>query len=137
MLAFEALDADIQKGTIVWTAYPQQEITTPENAPEFNPEGPEAAPVLGWQYAIEAEACAIDTIYFLKRYWSICGEAVGDVVYGMQMTDGSGTLSARALSCVISADSGFLRNSSLLIKYGSRQGTEAPAPFPIQPTGWH
>lgn len=67
MLAFEALDADIQKGTIVWTAYPQQEITTAENAPEFNPKGPEAAPVLGWQYAIEAEACAIDTNLFSEE----------------------------------------------------------------------
>lgn len=67
MLAFEAQDTDIQEGIVVWTAYPQAEITTLENAPEFNPEGPETAPVLGWQYAIEAEACTIDTNLFAEE----------------------------------------------------------------------
>ncbi|MCF3944303.1 glycoside hydrolase domain-containing protein [Oceanobacillus alkalisoli] len=65
-LAFEALDTSIQENTIVWTAYPQHEITTQENAPAFNPEGPAAAPVLGWQYAIEAQSCTIDTNLFSR-----------------------------------------------------------------------
>lgn len=66
MEAFEAMDEEPQENTIVWTAYPQEEITTKENAPPFNPEGPDLAPVFGWQYAIDAETCNIDTNLFTE-----------------------------------------------------------------------
>lgn len=64
MEAYNSMEEESQSNTIVWTAYPQEEITTKENAPEFNPHGPENAMVYGWQYAIEAEQCEIDTNLF-------------------------------------------------------------------------
>src|SRR5699024_7371507 len=51
-IAYNDTDEDVQKNTIVWTAYPQEEITTQDKAPEYAPEGPEHAKVYGWQYAI-------------------------------------------------------------------------------------
>lgn len=53
-----------QENTVVWSAFPQNEITTKENAPEYNPHGPENSMLYGWQYAIEAEQCNIDTNLF-------------------------------------------------------------------------
>ena len=55
------MDEKMQENTIVWTAYPQKKITTEEEAPEFNPQGPDNAMLYGWQYAIEAETYNIDT----------------------------------------------------------------------------
>lgn len=62
--AFEATDDDIQKNMVVWTAYPQEDMTTKDDAPKFNGEGPNDARLYGWQYAIEAESCNIDTNLF-------------------------------------------------------------------------
>ncbi|MEN2466132.1 glycoside hydrolase domain-containing protein [Ornithinibacillus sp. FSL M8-0202] len=62
--AYNSMEQEIQENTIVWTAYPQEEITTKEDAPEYNPQGPENAKVYGWQYAIDSETCNIDTNLF-------------------------------------------------------------------------
>ncbi|WP_163971139.1 glycoside hydrolase domain-containing protein [Oceanobacillus halotolerans] len=62
--AFNGMDQQKQENTVVWTAYPQEGITTKDNAPEFNPQGPDNAMVYGWQYGLEAEACNIDTNLF-------------------------------------------------------------------------
>ncbi|GAB3061817.1 glycoside hydrolase domain-containing protein [Virgibacillus ainsalahensis] len=64
MEAYHATGEEVQENTIVWTAYPQEEITTKKNAPEFNPQGPDSAMLYGWQYAIDAETCNIDTNLF-------------------------------------------------------------------------
>ncbi|WP_010095526.1 glycoside hydrolase domain-containing protein [Ornithinibacillus scapharcae] len=61
---FSSMDKEALKNTIVWTAYPQEEITTKENAPEWSAAGPENAKVYGWQYAIDSETCNIDTNLF-------------------------------------------------------------------------
>ncbi|MGM8366781.1 glycoside hydrolase domain-containing protein [Virgibacillus sp. W0181] len=69
--AFNNMNEEAQNNTVVWTAFPQAEITTKENAPDFNPQGPSDALLYGWQYAIEAEACNIDTNLFdgkIKQY---------------------------------------------------------------------
>ncbi|MHA6253355.1 glycoside hydrolase domain-containing protein [Oceanobacillus sp. CAU 1775] len=74
MEAYQAMDTETQENTIVWTAYPQEEITTQENAPDYNPQAPDNAQVIGWQYAIDAETCNIDTNLFdgemLDMLWS-------------------------------------------------------------------
>lgn len=62
--AYNAADQQMRENTIVWSAFPQAEITTKENAPEYNPQGPDDAKLYGWQYAIEAEQCTIDTNLF-------------------------------------------------------------------------
>lgn len=62
--AYTYMEQEIQENTIVWTAYPQAEISTKDNAPKFNPVGPEHALVYGWQYAIDSETCNIDTNLF-------------------------------------------------------------------------
>ncbi|MFC4024654.1 glycoside hydrolase domain-containing protein [Oceanobacillus longus] len=62
--SYNMLEQEIQENTIVWTAYPQEEITSQENAPEYNPQGPESSLLYGWQYAIDAETCNIDTNLF-------------------------------------------------------------------------
>ncbi|HZW68845.1 MAG TPA: glycoside hydrolase domain-containing protein [Pseudogracilibacillus sp.] len=67
LAAYNDTDETVQENTIVWTASPQKEISTEENAPEYNPQGPENAKVYGWQYAIEAEACEIDTNLFQEE----------------------------------------------------------------------
>lgn len=59
--AFQSTDEEIQENTIVWTAYPQEGVTTKDNAPEFTPEAPENAMHVGWQYGLDAETCNIDT----------------------------------------------------------------------------
>lgn len=66
-VAFEAaVDADssILEEMYVWTAAPNEGITTEENAPEYNPEYPDGALIAGWQYGIDAETCNIDTNLF-------------------------------------------------------------------------
>ncbi|MEI3613810.1 glycoside hydrolase domain-containing protein [Pseudogracilibacillus sp. SO30301A] len=67
LVAFEDTDEEIQENTIVWTAYPQKEPTSKENAPEYEPQGPEKAKIFGWQYAIDAETCNIDTNVFTEE----------------------------------------------------------------------
>jgi len=62
--AYNATDQTVQENTIVWTAFPQEGITTKENAPDYNPQGPDDALLYGWQYGIEAEQCHIDTNLF-------------------------------------------------------------------------
>ncbi|MEN2767874.1 glycoside hydrolase domain-containing protein [Ornithinibacillus xuwenensis] len=62
--AYKSMEQSIQENTIVWTAFPQVEITTKENAPEYNSQGPKNSKLYGWQYAIEGEACNIDTNLF-------------------------------------------------------------------------
>lgn len=59
--AYSDMSQDIQENSIVWTAYPQEGVTTKENTPEFNPQAPEKAQSLGWQYGLDAETCNIDT----------------------------------------------------------------------------
>ncbi len=71
--AYNAANQETKENTIVWTAFPQGEITTKENAPEYNPQGPKGSMLYGWQYALEAEKCTIDTNLFeeemLKFLW--------------------------------------------------------------------
>jgi len=62
--AYNAANKTIQENIIVWTAFPQKEITTKENAPDYTPQGPDDALLYGWQYGIEAEQCNIDTNLF-------------------------------------------------------------------------
>lgn len=62
--AYSTTNQDIQGNIITWTAYPQEEITTKENAPAYHPEGPNESLLYGWQYAIDAEECNIDTNLF-------------------------------------------------------------------------
>ncbi|MFC0300966.1 glycoside hydrolase domain-containing protein [Virgibacillus soli] len=64
LAAFQNMQEDIQKEYLIWTAHPQEKITSKENAPKFDPQGPEKAKVFGWQYAIEAKKCTIDTNLF-------------------------------------------------------------------------
>jgi hypothetical protein len=62
--AFNSMDKSAQDNTIVWTAYPQAEITSKKNAPKYEPQGPEDSKLYGWQYAIEGKTCNIDTNLF-------------------------------------------------------------------------
>lgn len=62
--AYKATKQPVQENTVVWTAYPQKEITTKEKAPDYNPQGPDDALLYGWQYGMEAEQCHIDTNLF-------------------------------------------------------------------------
>lgn len=66
LTAFNESDETVQEHTIVWTAYPQKEITSKEEAPSFEPQGPKDANVYGWQYGIDAERCTIDTNLFTE-----------------------------------------------------------------------
>lgn len=65
--AYNATNQDTKENTVVWTAYPQEKITTKENAPKFNPKGPSESSLYGWQYAIDAEECNIDTNLFSAK----------------------------------------------------------------------
>ncbi|AIF42575.1 glycoside hydrolase domain-containing protein [Virgibacillus sp. SK37] len=67
LTAYKATEKKVQENMIVWTAFPQVGITTKENAPEYNPQGPENSMLYGWQYGIEADACAIDTNLFKEE----------------------------------------------------------------------
>ncbi|SFB28794.1 protein of unknown function [Lentibacillus halodurans] len=62
--AYKAADEELRENTVVWTAYPQNEVTAKDNAPEYNPQGPDNAMVYGWQYGLESEQCNIDTNLF-------------------------------------------------------------------------
>jgi len=65
--SFLQLAEDVQNNLIVWTAYPQEGITTEEDAPDYNPVAPENSQVIGWQYGLDAEACNIDTNLFNEK----------------------------------------------------------------------
>jgi|SRR5690625_439340 len=62
--AYNATSDDTKKNTVVWTAEPQKDITTKDNAPKFAADGPDKAMLYGWQYGIEADECEIDTNLF-------------------------------------------------------------------------
>lgn len=62
--SFNKATEEAQRNTILWTAYPQKEITAKDNAPDFEAIAPEEAELFGWQYAINAETCNIDTNLF-------------------------------------------------------------------------
>ncbi len=65
--AFEAAaeeNSDLLDNMYIWTAAPNEGITTEENAPDYNPEYPDEALIGGWQYGIDAETCNIDTNIF-------------------------------------------------------------------------
>lgn len=65
--AFEqaaAEDKSILENTYIWTASPNEGITSEANAPEYKPEAPKNSLVGGWQYGIDAESCNIDTNIF-------------------------------------------------------------------------
>ncbi|MCL7748393.1 glycoside hydrolase domain-containing protein [Halalkalibacter alkaliphilus] len=66
-VAFEAAvdsDPSILDEMYVWTAAPNEGITTEENAPAYNPSYPDGALIGGWQYGLDAETCNIDTNIF-------------------------------------------------------------------------
>lgn len=65
--AFEAADKRTQNDTILWTAYPQKKITTKDHSPRFQPQGPKDSMIYGWQYAIDAKQCTIDTNLFKEQ----------------------------------------------------------------------
>ncbi|MUV38894.1 hypothetical protein JNUCC1_02766 [Lentibacillus sp. JNUCC-1] len=69
--SYNEMEPSRQQDTVVWTAFPQQDITTKENAPDYAAQGPDQAKVYGWQYAIDGETCTIDTNLFkpeMRRY---------------------------------------------------------------------
>lgn len=65
--AYEDVSEQARDNTIIWTAYPQEGITTKEEAPSFNGKGPNNAMIYGWQYGLDAEECNIDTNVFKKN----------------------------------------------------------------------
>jgi|SRR5690625_152278 len=62
--AYNTTNQDTQENIVIWTAYPQEKITTQENAPTYHPQGPNNSLLYGWQYAIDAKQCNIDTNLF-------------------------------------------------------------------------
>ncbi|SEM97104.1 protein of unknown function [Mesobacillus persicus] len=65
--AYEQAGADngqLLENAYVWTAAPNNGITTEDNAPEYQPQAPENAQIGGWQYGLDAQACNIDTNLF-------------------------------------------------------------------------
>ncbi|ARK30606.1 glycoside hydrolase domain-containing protein [Halalkalibacter krulwichiae] len=66
-VAFEAAaeeNSSILDEMYIWTAAPNEGITTEDNAPDYNPEYPDGGLIGGWQYGIDAETCNIDTNIF-------------------------------------------------------------------------
>ncbi|WP_332695022.1 glycoside hydrolase domain-containing protein [Halalkalibacter lacteus] len=66
-VAFETAaeeNASILDEMYVWTAAPNEDLSTEENAPEYNPVYPDEALIGGWQYGLDAETCNIDTNIF-------------------------------------------------------------------------
>lgn len=62
----------IMKETILWSAYPQNGITTKKQSPKtYSPQGPKGSKLLGWQYGLGAKKCNVDTNLFkgeIKEY---------------------------------------------------------------------
>lgn len=67
LTAYHAMPEEMQKDTIVWTAYPQSGVTSQANAPEYDPDVPKHALAHGWQYGLEAESCHMDTNLFQQE----------------------------------------------------------------------
>lgn len=65
--AYNNTNDQTQESLVLWTAYPQKEITSKEAAPEYEPEGPGDSLLYGWQYAIDAEKCNVDTNLFQEE----------------------------------------------------------------------
>lgn len=65
--AYNAANKSAKENTITWTAYPQEQITSKENSPAYNPQAPSESLLYGWQYAIDAEQCNIDTNLFSEE----------------------------------------------------------------------
>lgn len=63
-VSFNKAKEKAKENLILWTAYPQKEISSKDNAPEYNAQGPDNSNLYGWQYAIDAETCNIDTNLF-------------------------------------------------------------------------
>lgn len=57
-------NGEIKENMILWTASPNVGISTQEEAPEFQPQAPQGAFTLGWQYGIDSGNCNIDTNLF-------------------------------------------------------------------------
>lgn len=64
---FLEANSSTQENTILWTAYPQKEITSKDDAPDYNPQGPDNTKLYGWQYGIDGEQCNIDTNLFINN----------------------------------------------------------------------
>lgn len=62
---------EILANTYIWTAAPNNGITTEANAPEYQPNAPANTKIGGWQYGIDAEACNIDTNLFSSKIMDI------------------------------------------------------------------
>ncbi|MEN1968667.1 glycoside hydrolase domain-containing protein [Lentibacillus sp. N15] len=65
--AYNAIKQKAKENTLVWTAYPQKDITAKDNTPKFKPQGPDDALLYGWQYGIESDQCSVDTNLFKKQ----------------------------------------------------------------------
>ncbi|MCH1626713.1 glycoside hydrolase domain-containing protein [Ferdinandcohnia quinoae] len=57
----------ISDNNYIWTAAPNNGITTQDKAPEFKPQAPEGSKAFGWQYGLDADTCNIDTNLFKKE----------------------------------------------------------------------
>ncbi len=64
-------NSGIKEDTYLWTAAPNAGITTEADAPEYQPEAPEGAVVIGWQYGLDAQECNIDTNLFDNQYTDV------------------------------------------------------------------
>ena len=65
--AYNATSENTKEDTVIWTADPQEGISTKDNAPDYKPQGPENANIYGWQYGQDADECDIDTNLFKKE----------------------------------------------------------------------
>ena len=54
----------IKNETIIWSAYPQNGVTSKGKKPNYSPDGPKGSKLLGWQYGLDAKGCHIDTNLF-------------------------------------------------------------------------
>lgn len=76
--SFDQAKEETKENLILWTAYPQKEITTKENAPQYDPQGPANSNLYGWQYAIDAKTCNIDTNLFADEMIDILWKSEQD-----------------------------------------------------------
>lgn len=65
--AYNTADQSVKEKTVLWSAYPQEKITTEEDAPSFHPQGPDESLLYGWQYGLDSEKCNIDTNLFSEK----------------------------------------------------------------------
>jgi len=69
--SFTKTKEEAKENIVLWTAYPQKEVTDKNSAPKYNPQGPDESNLYGWQYAIDAETCNIDTNLFTDQMINI------------------------------------------------------------------